>query len=155
MKKEKSNVIDKIEARLQQLEREKDEIEKLYEIDEEILKENTLKMMKSKVSDNYVNNKEINNIKNKITYQNLPKLDAPVTKEKKASKYKMPESHAESLKYEPSLMDLYSKEEFEPSFSNLRNLQSQPSIPKASSGGGVLVDYLNHCDNSYINNYIL
>ena len=157
MKKDKSNVIDKIEARLQQLEREKDEIEKLYEIDEELLKENTIKMMKTKSSnaqnDNiYVNNKDLNNIQSKVNFQNLPKLE-PTMKEKKQSKYKMPESHAESLKYEPSLNDLYSIEEFEPSFTNLANLKIQPSIPKSNTS--ILVEYLNRGSNSLIDNYIL
>ena len=155
MKKDKSNVIDKIEAKLQQLEREKEEIEKLYEIDEELLKENTLKMIKNKAlqSDNlYVTNKDISNIKSKIMFQNLPKLE-PTIKEKKQSKYKMPDSHAESLKYEPSLLDLYSKDEFEPSFSNLSSLQIQPSIPKTTNSA--LVEYLNYSSNCLIKNYIL
>ncbi len=133
-----NNVIDAIEERLKELEKEKDEIENKYGIDKNILEELTIPKEKKKR-------------KNKSTtlYDNLPKLDS-IKKKENTIPYKTPESLQESLKYEPSLKDLLDPNDFEPSFSNMNHLKSKPSIRK----GFKLSTYIDYINEEYINNYI-
>ena len=160
------NIIDAIEERLKQLELEKDNIEKMYGINEDLIKE---------YSNNSTNNINFNNLNNKSKFpskinttnkisQNfntknyytntstpLPKLETQTTrKDFKNSLYKTPESLQDSLKYEPSIKDLLDENDLEPSFSNLNNLKTNPFIAKSSN----ISEYINHINEDYISNYI-
>ena len=140
------DVIDQIEYKLKQLEKEKNEIENLYGIDENIL-------------NNYLTVQE--NIKNKIStkkvvsnnkmrnYDNLPGLEYKKPEEKKKN-YKTPETLQDSLKYEPNLNDLLDENEFEPNFNSLSDLKTTPTIHKGFDSR-VYIEYI---QDEYINYYV-
>lgn len=144
------NMIDIIEQRLIQLEKEKEDIENLYGIDENILKEFT------KDTQNVINaTKNLTNSKLNKThstkqsqYDNLPKLQ--ITKKEIKKNYKTPETIVDSLKYEPNINDLLDNEEFEPSFTNLNNLKTAPSLQK----GFAINKYISYKSKYYEDNYI-
>jgi hypothetical protein len=146
MKSEK-NIIDVIEEKLKQLEREKNEIENLYGIDENILEEYTNK--KQIANFEYDETKGIKTLKSRTIYANLPKLEAPTKKEIKMS-YKTPESLQDSLKYEPDIKDLLEEDQFEPAFSSLNNLKIPPSIKK----GYNISSYVEYLNDDYNQNYL-
>ncbi len=147
------NIIDEIELRLQELEKEKDQIEDLYGINEDVLNEYTNNKIINKANnDNYKEyNSKINTLYNKTATNQgkLPKLQASEKKEMKSS-YKIPETLQESLKYEPSIKDLLDEEEFEPSYTNLNSLKIHPSIPGPSD----ISNYIDFINREYNENYI-
>ncbi len=143
-KKNKSNdknIIDIIELKLKELEAEKDEIEILYGIDENILDDFT---KKSDLSESIKSaSKSV-----KPNFKNLPKLE--VSKKEKSSNYKTPETLVHSLKYEPNIRDLYSESEFEPTFKNLNELKTYPSITHCYD----ISDYVMSQNREYSKKYI-
>jgi hypothetical protein len=142
------NVIDMIEERLKQLEKEKEEMEKLYNLDENLLKEVT-----SSNNINITNNKS--SLKKKTishpqpNYENLTKLDVSFKKELKKF-YKTPNTLQDSLKFEPDIKDLLLKDEFEPTFTNNKNIKLGPTIPKGFNIS-LYIDYIN---SDYMKNYM-
>jgi hypothetical protein len=160
------NIIDAIEERLKQLEQEKDNIEKMYGINEDLIKEYSNHSTNNNNFNNQNNksrfpsklnttNKLSQNFNTKNYYTNtttpLPKLEIQTTKKDfKNSLYKTPESLQDSLKYEPSIKDLLDENDLEPSFSNLNNLKTNPFIAKSSN----ISVYINHINEDYISNYI-
>jgi hypothetical protein len=130
------NMIDVIEERLKQLEREKEEIENEYGINEDILQEYTKKPIK------------IEKIK-PVNYNNLPKLEIR-KKETIKNNYKTPDTLVDSLKYEPDINDLLDPDEFESKYTNIHNIKSNPSIPKEYN----TKEYINFLLEEYNNNYL-
>jgi hypothetical protein len=141
------NLIDVIDLQLKQLEREKDEIENLYGIDENILKE-------------YINKPDTGTKKTtqkqpSLAFTNLPKLEGNAI-DKKPKKgdsskvYKTPDQLVDSLKYEPNIKDLLYEDEFEPTFKNLNNLKTTPSI----TPGYNISDYIKFLNNDFNKKYI-
>ena len=146
MKNEK-NIIDVIEAKLKQWEKEKNEIEDLYGIDENILEEYSTKNYVPYVDQDQ--KKPCKTSKTKTMSSNLPKLEAS---SKKISKtfYKTPETLQDSLKYEPDIKDLLEEDEFEPSFASLNTIKISPSIKKGYNIGS----YLEYINKDYNQNYL-
>jgi hypothetical protein len=140
-KSNEKNIIDIIELKLKELEREKDEIEILYGIDENILDEFT---KKSELSESIKSSGKAV----KRNFQQLPKLE--VSKKEKVSNYKTPETLTDSLKYEPNIRDLYTEEEFEPTFKNLNQLKSYPSITQCYD----ISDYVMYQNKQYSKSFI-
>jgi hypothetical protein len=170
MSEESENIIDVIEQRLRQLELEKDQIEKIYGINEDLIKEYT-------TSNNLINAKEninINNRNSKLhSYTNtnnlpaatiskknyyastnipLPKLENTNKKEinLKNTNYKTPESLQDSLKYEPNIKDLLDQDDLEPDFKSINNLKTNPFIPKSSN----ISEYIDDLNDDYFDNHI-
>jgi hypothetical protein len=140
MNKGSKNLIDVIELKLKLLEKEKDDIENMYGIDENILKEYTSKPTDKKTAK-----------QPSLTFINLPKLESTIQKPKKVDKvYKTPELLVDSLKYEPNIKDLLYEDEFEPTFKNLKNLKSKPSI----AAGHNINEYIKYLNNDFNKNYI-
>jgi hypothetical protein len=138
---ENKKLIDSIEDRLKELEKEKNEIESLYGIDENILQ--TYK----KPTANKTNSSK--NIQKTSLYNNLPKLETTHKKDKSIS-YKTPDTLQDSLRYEPNIKDLYSEKEFEPSFINIDNLKVKPSIQR----GFNISNFIGNADMQFIKKYI-
>jgi hypothetical protein len=143
MKGGSKNLIDVIELKLKQLEQEKDEIENLYGIDEKLLEEYIKKPV-----DKIQNKTKI--AKPTLNFKNLPKLETTQKPKVVEKVYKTPELLVDSLKYEPNIKDLLYEEEFEPSFRNLNNLKTKPSIPP----GFNISEYIKYLNNDYNKNYI-
>ena len=149
---ENENIIDAIEQRLKVLEREKDQIELIYGIDENILsnieslEQGKLSNLKKFILD--PKNKKSKVINNYGT-PSLPKLEPSKKKEIK-SFYKTPDYLKDSLRYEPSINDLWSEKDFEPSFANLNSLKTNPSIPKGNS----ISNYIDWVNKDYFENYM-
>lgn len=143
------NIIDAIEERLKQLEKEKDEIENLYGINEDVIKEFTNSKEKKEESLKKTQNR-IGKSKSELFYDSkLPKLEITAKKEMK-SFYKTPDTLQDSLKYEPNIKDLLDEEEFEPSFTNLNSLKTNPYVPKGSN----ISSYIDFLNEDYTANYI-
>ncbi len=136
------NMIDVIELKLKELEKEKKEIESLYGIDENILEEFTKKNILSE-------SLKSNVTQPKTKLKNLPKLEVN-KKEKIHTSYKTPDSLQDSLKYEPSIKDLLIESEFEPSFKNINSLKTYPSIIQ----GFDVSEYVNYINVDFNNTYI-
>jgi hypothetical protein len=138
------NLIDVIELKLKQLEQEKDEIENMYGIDENILAEYTKKPTENLLT-------KTKHAKPTLNFKNLPKLEPVAKPAKKVEKqYKTPELLVDSLKYEPNIKELQYEDEFEPTFKNLNNLKTNPSI----APGYNISDYIKYLNNDYNKNYI-
>ena len=146
MKNEK-NIIDVIEAKLKQLEKEKNEIEDLYGLDENILKEYSTKKFDTFTEQPQAKLNKIT--KNNLIYTNLPKFEAPTKKVTKIL-YKTPETLQDSLRYEPEIKDLLEEDEFEPSFSFNNTNNIPPSIKK----GYNISSYLEYINKDYNENYL-
>lgn len=140
------DVIDQIELKLKQLEKEKNEIENLYGIDENVLSNylTVQENIKSKITSKKV--VQTNKLRN---YDNLPDLETKKMQEKKMN-YKTPETLQDSLKYEPNINDLLDENEFEPNFNSLGDLKTTPTIPR----GFDIKKYVNYVQNEYVNFYI-
>jgi hypothetical protein len=143
---EEENVLNAIEERLKMLEKEKNEIENLYGIDEYILNDPSLLKYQMEKTTEFKNTKISTK---KFEHTNLPKLE--IKKQEVKRIYKTPEIFKDSLKYEPALNDLRLENEFEPSFCSLNNkMESYPYIPKESN----LNTYIKYLSEKYIQNYL-
>ena len=120
------NIIDVIDKKLEILTKEKEEIEKKYGIDENLLNSFSFNGMLPQFPPSLTQSIPKTS---KINYENLTKIEEIKPKEIK-SKYKTPENYIESLKYEPELKDVFDKETYEPTYISLNNLKSKPSNPK-------------------------
>lgn len=145
---ENKSISNFIEERLKQLEKEKQEIEQMYGVNEKILED----FMNS--SEKYkpikVSSKASTQMK-QTKYESLPKLDN-LTKHKEMNKsYQTPNAIKESLKYEPSILDLCDKAEFEPSYYTVKPYKLKPQIPK----GHNITKHIDHLNEEYNDEYIL
>ena len=109
------NIIDAIDERLQQLEKEKSEIELKYGLNETYLENFTKNQLNFPSFHNKTSIKP-----KKINYDTLTKLTTAKTSFNKIEPYKTPEKYAASLKFEPKIDDLISEEEFRPKFCEVK-----------------------------------
>lgn len=135
-----SDVISSIDRRLEQLEKEREEIEKKYGIDENILNSFSFTDKIIKFPPNLT--QPIPKPK-KINYENITKIEDVVTIKEIKVNYKTPETLLDSLKYEPNINDLKDKEIFEPSYTSLNKLKSKPTIPQGYDVSSYIDDNIN------------
>jgi hypothetical protein len=121
-KNKEFGIIDQIEERLKELENEKNKIENLYGIDENIL--NNYLSVEENITKK-INSKKLIEKNNKRKYEDLGKLEFTKLEEKKKI-YRTPGEFQKSLKYEPNLCDLLDKSEFEPKFYSIDELKTKP-----------------------------
>ena len=114
-----NNVLDSIDKRLEMLEKQKEEIQKKYGINEATL---------NSININDIRIKKVNKPKLEGS-QNLTKIEVLKTSEKtkvnKNINYKTPEKLIDSLKYEPNINDLIQEDEFVPKFTNVKEPKSK------------------------------
>ena len=140
------NVIDSIDKRLEMLEKQKEEIQKKFGIDEALLN-----------SINIYNNLPSHLMKKTTKpkregYENLTKI-AVISRieEKYNNNYKTPEKLIDSLKYEPNINDLITEEEFVPKFSNFKESKSKNINPPTCD----VIDYIDDVVNNDFLNDVL
>ena len=118
-----NNVLDSIDKRLEMLEKQKEEIQKKYGINEATL---------NSININDIRIKKVNKPKLEGS-QNLTKIEVLKTSEKtkvnKNINYKTPEKLIDSLKYEPNINDLIQEDEFVPKFTNVKEPKSKSINP--------------------------
>ena len=118
-----NNVLDSIDKRLEMLEKQKEEIQKKYGINEATL---------NSININDIRIKKVNKPKLEGS-QNLTKIEVLKTSEKtkfnKNINYKTPEKLIDSLKYEPNINDLIQEDEFVPKFTNIKEPKSKSINP--------------------------
>ena len=137
-----NNVIDSIDKRLEMLEKQKEEIQKKFGIDEALL--NSIN-----INNNLPSHLTKKTIKPKREgYENLTKIAVmPKLGEKYNNNYKTPEKLIDSLKYEPNINDLITEEEFLPKFSNFQESKSKNINPPTC-------DVLNYIDDVVNNDFL-
>ena len=118
-----NNVLDSIDKRLEMLEKQKEEIQRKYGINEATL---------NSININDIRIKKVNKPKLEGS-QNLTKIEVIKTSEKtkvnKNINYKTPEKLIDSLKYEPNINDLIQEDEFVPKFINIKEPKSKSINP--------------------------
>ena len=118
-----NNVLDSIDKRLEMLEKQKEEIQRKYGINEATL---------NSINFNDIRIKKVNKPKLEGS-QNLTKIEVIKTSEKtkvnKNINYKTPEKLIDSLKYEPNINDLIQEDEFVPKFTNIKAPKSKSINP--------------------------
>ena len=126
-----NNIIDSIDKRLEMLEKQKEEIQKKFGIDEATL--NSININDNQIKfPQYLNKKT--GMPKKELYGNLTKIEVLKDKNKEKEKnininYKTPEKLLDSLKYEPNINDLIQEDEFVPKFSNIKDPKSKSINP--------------------------
>ena len=140
-----NNVIDSIDKRLEMLEKQKEEIQKKFGIDEATL--NSININDNKIKyPSYLNKKM--GIPKREGYENLTKIEVLKDKDKEKERYsnisyKTPEKLIDSLKYEPNINDLIQEEEFVPKFSNLNEPKSKSINPPTYEINNYIDDVIN------------
>ena len=140
-----NNVIDSIDKRLEMLEKQKEEIQKKYGIDEATL--NSINISDHKIKyPSYLNKKM--GIPKREGYENLTKIEVLKDKDKEKERYsninyKTPDKLIDSLKYEPNINDLIQEEEFVPRFSNLNDPKSKSINPPTYEINNYIDDLIN------------
>ena len=142
-----NNIIDSIDKRLEMLEKQKEEIQKRYGIDEATLNSINIHEQKFKYP-NYLSKKM--GMPKREGYDNLTKIEVLKDKDKDKEKekylninYKTPEKLIDSLKYEPNINDLIQEEEFAPKFSNLNDPKSKSINPPTYEINNYIDDVIN------------
>ena len=142
-----NNIIDSIDKRLEMLEKQKEEIQKKYGIDEATLNSININDQKFKYP-NYLSKKM--GMPKREGYDNLTKIEVLKDKDKDKEKekylninYKTPEKLIDSLKYEPNINDLIQEEEFAPKFSNLNDPKSKSINPPTYEINNYIDDVIN------------
>ena len=132
-----NNVIDSIDKRLEMLEKQKEEIQKKYGINEATL---------NSININDIRIKKVSKPKIEGS-QNLTKIevlkDTEKTKINKNINYKTPEKLIDSLKYEPNINDLITEDEFAPKFSNVKEPKSKSINPPTYDINEYIDDVIN------------
>ena len=128
---QENNVIDSIDKRLEMLEKQKEEIQKKFGIDEAIL--NSININDHQIKFPQYLNKKMGMPKREL-YGNLTKIEVLKDKNKEKEKnininYKTPEKLIDSLKYEPNINDLIQEDEFKPKFFNIKEPKSKSINP--------------------------
>ena len=118
-----NNVIDSIDKRLEMLEKQKEEIQRKYGINEATL--NSINISDIRI-------KKVTKPKLEGS-QNLTKIEVLKGSEKikinKNINYKTPEKLIDSLKYEPNINDLIQEDEFVPKYTNIKESKSKSINP--------------------------
>ena len=118
-----NNVIDSIDKRLEMLEKQKEEIQRKYGINEATL--NSINISDIRI-------KKVTKPKLEGS-QNLTKIEVfkgnEKTKINKNINYKTPEKLIDSLKYEPNINDLIQEDEFVPKYTNIKEPKSKSINP--------------------------
>ena len=132
-----NNVIDSIDKRLEMLEKQKEEIQRKYGINEATL--NSINISDIRI-------KKVTKPKLEGS-QNLTKIevlkDTEKTKINKNINYKTPEKLIDSLKYEPNINDLIQEDEFCPKFSNVKEPKSKSINPPTYDVNEYIDDVIN------------
>ena len=132
-----NNVIDSIDKRLEMLEKQKEEIQRKYGINEATL--NSINISDIRI-------KRVNKPKLEGS-QNLTKIevlkDIEKTKINKNINYKTPEKLIDSLKYEPNINDLIQEDEFVPKFTNIQEPKSKSINPPTYDINEYIDDVIN------------
>ena len=135
-----NDVIYSIDKKLEQLEKEREEIEKKYGIDENIL--NSFSFTDKIIQFPPSLTQPIPKPK-RVTYENITKIKNDVKIKEPKVNYKTPELLIDSLKYEPNINDLKDKETFEPTYTSLNTLKSKPTIPQGYDVTSYIEDDIN------------
>ena len=132
-----NNVIDSIDKRLEMLEKQKEEIQRKYGINEATL--NSINISDIRI-------KRVTKPKLEGS-QNLTKIevlkDTEKTKINKNINYKTPEKLIDSLKYEPNINDLIQEDEFVPKFTNIKEPKSKSINPPTYDINEYIDDVIN------------
>ena len=126
-----NSVIDSIDKRLEILEKQKEEIQKKFGIDETTL--NSININDHQIKyPQYISKKM--GIPKREMYGNFTKIEVLRDKNKEKEKnlninYKTPEKLLDSLKYEPNINDVIQEDEFIPKFSNIKDPKSKSINP--------------------------
>ena len=128
---QENNIIDSIDKRLEMLEKQKEEIQKKFGIDEATL--NSININDNQIKYPQYLNKRMGMPKRE-GYGNLTKIEVLRDKNKEKEKnlnvnYRTPEKLIDSLKYEPNINDLIQEDEFVPKFSNIKDPKSKSINP--------------------------
>ena len=126
---QENNIIDSIDKKLEMLEKQKEEIQKKFGIDEATL--NSININDRQIQFPSYLNKKIIKPKREGT-ENLTKIEVLKEREKEKNiniNYKTPEKLIDSLKYEPNINDLIQEDEFVPKFSNIKDPKSKSINP--------------------------
>ena len=141
---QENNIIDSIDKRLEMLEKQKEEIQKKFGIDEATL--NSIKINDNQIQ--YPQYLKRIGKPEREGYENLTKIE--VLKDKKSEKeknlninYKTPEKLLDSLKYEPNINDLIQEDEFVPKFSNIKDPKSKSINPLTYEINNYIDDVIN------------
>ena len=124
-----NNVITSIDKRLEKLEKQKEEIQKKYGINESLLNSININLNNFKYPQ-YIH-KRVNRPVLEES-KNLTKIEVQKCIEKSKNlniNYKTPDKLVDSLKYEPNINDLIKEEEFFPKFSNIKEPKSKNINP--------------------------
>ena len=132
-----NNVIDSIDKRLEMLEKQKEEIQRKYGINEATL--NSINISDIRI-------KRVTKPKLEGS-QNLTKIevlkDIEKTKINKNINYKTPEKLIDSLKYEPNINDLIQEDEFVPKYTNIKEPKSKSINPPTYDINEYIDDVIN------------
>ena len=132
-----NNVINSIDKRLEMLEKQKEEIQRKYGINEATL--NSINISDIRI-------KKVTKPKLEGS-QNLTKIevlkDIEKTKINKNINYKTPEKLIDSLKYEPNINDLIQEDEFVPKFTNIKEPKSKSINPPTYDINEYIDDVIN------------
>ena len=131
-----NNVLDSIDKRLEMLEKQKEEIQRKYGINETTL---------NSININDIRIKKVNKPKLEGS-QTLTKIEVIKNVEKSKIKninYKTPEKLIDSLKYEPNIYDLIQEDEFVPKFSNIKEPKSKSINPPTYDINEYIDDVIN------------
>ena len=131
-----NNVLDSIDKRLEMLEKQKEEIQRKYGINEATL---------NSININDIRIKKVNKPKLEGS-QTLTKIEVIKNVEKSKIKninYKTPEKLIDSLKYEPNIYDLIQEDEFVPKFSNIKEPKSKSINPHTYDINEYIDDVIN------------
>ena len=132
-----NNVIDSIDKRLEMLEKQKEEIQRKYGINEATL--NSINISDIRI-------KKVTKPKLEGS-QNLTKIEVfkgnEKTKINKNINYKTPEKLIDSLKYEPNINDLIQEDEFVPKYTNIKESKSKSINPPTYDINEYIDDVIN------------
>ena len=139
-----NNVIDSIDKKLEMLEKQKEEIQKKFGIDEATL--NSIKINDNQIQ--YPQYLKKYGKPKREGYDHLTKIEVLKDKNKEKDKnininYKTPEKLIDSLKYEPNINDLVQEDEFVPKFSNINDPKSKSINPPTYEINDYIDDVIN------------
>jgi hypothetical protein len=140
------NLLQQIEERLKDLEKEKEEFESKYGLNENI------------IDDPYLNSSNFTDIKveRPVKYEELlvklPSLKNEHNQNtiKTKNNFKPSDSYKQTLKHEPHIDDMKDDKEFEYSISEINYIKPNIQLVKDNDA---LNDYLNELDDNIINNF--
>ena len=140
---QENNILDSIDKRLEMLEKQKEEIQKKFGIDEATL--NSININDHQIQYPQYINKRIGKPKRE-GYDNLTKIEVLKQGERERNiniNYRTPEKLIDSLKYEPNINDLVQEDEFMPKFSNVKDPKSKSINPPTYEVNEYIDDVIN------------